>query len=78
MNDLNFTFEESLWEQTLAQLNRGDVLSAVRFLTIMEQFAFALALSEIEAMRLSVDGKIDPSSIRMKMNDTLKAVIKGD
>ena len=45
------------------------------FLTIMEQFTFALALSEIEAMRLSVDGKIDPSSIRMKMNDTLKAVI---
>lgn len=46
------------------------------FLTIMEQFAFALALSEIEAMRLSTDGKIDPSSIRMRMNDTLKAVIK--
>lgn len=46
------------------------------FLTIMEQFTFALALSEIEAMRLSVDGKIDPSSIRMKMNDTLKAVIE--
>lgn len=45
------------------------------FLTIMEQFTFALALSEIEAMRLSVDGKIDPSSIRTKMNDTLKAVI---
>lgn len=45
------------------------------FLTIMEQFTFALALSEIEAMRLSVDGKIDPSSIRMRMNDTLKAVI---
>lgn len=45
------------------------------FLTIMEQFTFALALSEIEAMRLSIDGKIDPSSIRMKMNDTLKAVI---
>lgn len=42
------------------------------FLTIMEQFTFALALSEIEAMRLSVDGKIDPSSIRMKMNDTLQ------
>ena len=48
------------------------------FLTIMEQFTFALALSEIEAMRLSVDGKIEPSSIRMKMNDTLKAVIKGE
>lgn len=45
------------------------------FLTIMEQFTFALALSEIEALRLSTDGKIDPSSIRMKMNDTLKAVI---
>ena len=39
------------------------------FLTIMEQFTFALALSEIEAMRLSIDGKIDPSSIRMKMSD---------
>ena len=46
------------------------------FLAIMEQFTFALALSEIEAMRLSVDGKIDPSSIRMRMNETLKAVIK--
>lgn len=45
------------------------------FLMIMEQFTFALALSEIEAMRLSLDGKIDPSSIRTKMNDTLKAVI---
>ena len=48
----------------------------MNILTIMEQFTFALALSEIEAMRLSVDGKIDPSSIRMRMNETLKAVIK--
>lgn len=46
------------------------------FLAIMEQFTFALALSEIEAMRFSTDGKIDPSIIRMKMNDTLKDVIK--
>ena len=48
------------------------------FLTIMEQFTFALALSEIEAIHLSTDGKIDPSSIRTKMNDTLKAVILED
>lgn len=46
------------------------------FLGIMEKFTFALALSEIESMQLSIDGKIDPSVIRMKMNDTLKAVIK--
>lgn len=46
------------------------------FLTIMEQFVFALALSEIESIRFSVDGKIDPSSIRMKMNDTLKSVMQ--
>jgi len=46
------------------------------FLSIMEQFTFALVLSEIEAMRLSVDGRIEPSSIRIKMNETLKAVIK--
>ena len=47
-----------------------------KFLELMQQFAFALALSEIESKRTSVDGKISPSSIRTKMNETLKAVIK--
>lgn len=48
------------------------------FLTIMEQFTFALALSEIESRRTGINGQIDPSVIRMKMNETLKAVISGE
>lgn len=47
-----------------------------KFLELMQQFTFALALSEIESKKTSVDGKIAPSIIRTKMNDTLKAVIK--
>ena len=58
MNDLNFTFEESLWEQTLAGLNRGDSLSAVRFLTIMEQEeeeAVMDALLDLDAVGIALD-----------------------
>ena len=49
-----------------------------QFLVIMQQFTFALALSEIEARRISVDGKIDAGTIRMKMNEILKSVMRGD
>ena len=58
MNDLNFTFDETLWEQTLAQMNRGDILSAVRFLTIMEQEeedAVMDALMDLDAMGIALD-----------------------
>lgn len=37
MNDLNFTFEESLWDLTLAAIPAGGSLSASRFLTLMEE-----------------------------------------
>ena len=67
--------EEHVIEWNIRHMFFKPYINDERFLTIMEQFTFALALSEIEALRLSVDGKIDPSSIRMKMNDTLKAVI---
>ena len=40
--------------------------------------ALRIALSEIEARRVSVDGKIDAGTIRMKMNDILKNVMRGD
>lgn len=43
----------------------------------MQQFTFALALSEIESRRISVDGKIDASTIRMKMNEILKSIMRG-
>ncbi len=47
-----------------------------KFLDLMQQFTFALALAEIESRRTSVDGKVDPGTIRIKMNEALKAVIK--
>ena len=46
------------------------------FLEIMAKFTFSIALSEIEARHTGVDGKIEPSVIRMKMNETLKRVMK--
>ncbi len=49
-----------------------------QFLELMQQFTFALALSEIEAKRGSVEGKVLPSAVRTKMNETLKTVLKGD
>lgn len=49
-----------------------------QFLMIMQQFTFALALSEIEARRISVDGKVNASTIRMKMNEILKSVMRGE
>ena len=58
MNDLNFTFEESIWEQTLGQMNRGDTLSAVQFLTMMEQEeeeAVMDALVDLDAMGITLD-----------------------
>lgn len=45
-----------------------------KFLEIMEKFAFALALAEVDARASSVDKRIDPSGIRKRMNDSLKAV----
>ena len=47
------------------------------FLSVMEQFVFALALAEIESIHTSIDGMIAASSIRMKMNDFLKDVVDG-
>lgn len=49
-----------------------------KFLMIMQQFTFALALSEIESRRISTDGKVDASTIRMKMNEILKSVMRGE
>lgn len=47
------------------------------FLSVMEQFVFALALAEIESIHTSVDGMVSASSVRMKMNDFLKDVADG-
>lgn len=47
------------------------------FLQVMEKFVFALALSEIESLKSSVDGQVESSAIRMRMNDILKDVANG-
>lgn len=36
MNDLEFTFERSIWEEAIDALNPGDGISATRFLTLVE------------------------------------------
>ncbi len=48
------------------------------FLLIMEKFVFAMALTEIEVTQTSIDGMITASGVRMKMNDILKDIVKGD
>ena len=48
------------------------------FLPIMTRMSIAMVLAEIESMLVSPDGKIEPSAIRLKMNEILEAVRKGD
>lgn len=48
------------------------------FLPIMIRMAIAMILAEIESMQLSPNGKIDPCDIRLKMNEILENVRKGD
>ena len=81
MNDLDFTFEESLWEQTLVQLNRGDRLSAVRFLTVMEQEEEETvmdALLDLDAVGVALDvsdlpkiGGTGEAAIRLRREEEL-------
>lgn len=47
------------------------------FLTVMEQFVFALTLAEIESQKTGIDGMVTASSMRLKMNDILKEVANG-
>lgn len=46
-----------------------------KFLEIMIKFAFALALAESDSRSSSIDGRVDPSTIRKRMNESLKAVV---
>lgn len=58
MNQWEFSFEESPWERMKSTLRRGDTLSAVRFLSIMEnedeQYAEDAAL-ELEELGVLLD-----------------------
>lgn len=48
------------------------------FLPIMTRMSIALVLAEIESLTLSPDGRIEPCDIRLKMNEILENVRKGD
>lgn len=48
------------------------------FLPIMTRMSIALVLAEIESQTLSPDGRIEPSDIRLKMNEILENARKGD
>lgn len=58
MSDLEFTFEESPWELTLASVQRGGKLSAAHFLTLMEgetEEALEDALMELDRRGIMLD-----------------------
>lgn len=58
MNDFEFAFEESAWDLTLERIHSGDKLSAVRFLTLMEEqsdTAVEDALLDLEMKRVTLD-----------------------
>ncbi|MBR4289443.1 MAG: sigma-70 family RNA polymerase sigma factor [Oscillospiraceae bacterium] len=58
MNDLEFTFEENPWELFLSSCEKGGMVSAARFLTMMEEEsedAVEEALLELESRSLMLD-----------------------
>lgn len=48
------------------------------FLPLMMRMSIALVLAELESMNVSPDGRIEPCAIRLKMNEILETVRKGD
>ena len=40
--------------------------------------SIALCLAEIESIKTSTDGRIDPSEIRLKMNEILENINSGE
>jgi hypothetical protein len=48
------------------------------FMPIMMRMSIALVLAEIESETVSPDGRIEPSAIRLKMNEILESIRKGD
>ena len=47
-----------------------------KFIAVMTKFVLSMAIAEIESIKMSTDGKIEPSDIRMKMNNLLEESLK--
>ena len=58
MNDLDFTFEQSPWEAEIGKLQPGESLSAVHFLTVMEEASeteLEDAFAALEEKKITLD-----------------------
>ena len=54
------------------------MIDKTEFLPLMIKMSIALCLAEIESMKVSTNGKIEPSEIRLKMNEILENVNTGE
>lgn len=48
------------------------LINDTKFIAVMTKFVLSMAIAEIESIKMSTDGKIEPSDIRMKMNSLLE------
>ena len=48
-----------------------------KFISAMQNFIFAFAISEVQATKLGAEGMITPGTIRTRMNEILKVVGNG-
>lgn len=82
MSDLEYSFEDSAWERELSGLERGSVLSAARFLALMEvedPLSVEEALSFLEQRGITLDVSDlppvtlnGPAALRLKQEAQLK------
>lgn len=54
------------------------MIDKTEFLPLMIRMSIALCLAEIESLKVSTGGKIEPSEIRLKMNEILENVRPGE
>ena len=84
MNDFTFTFERAAWELAFEKLRKGDHLSAVRFLTLLEgeeESAVEEAFLELEEKGIALTAADLPKSYgsgetekRLRLEETLAQI----
>ena len=84
MNDFTFTFERAAWELAFEKLRKGDRLSAVRFLTLLEgeeESAVEEAFLELEEKGIALTAADLPKSYgsgetekRLRLEETLAQI----
>ena len=54
------------------------MIDKTEFQPLMISMSIALCLAEIESIKISTDGRIEPSEIRLKMNEILENIKSGE